>query len=116
MAASFQDGCYYVTQNKRSRKLSDHRYCIKLKGNIHHSFKCCGQALLVCNFLFTYPQNRGQTCQSQKSFTDKVQKLFSVMEDLGNPFQEEFKDLLTLNIRSAHIEHKTLHIPVLLSW
>ena len=35
MAASFQDGGYYVTQNKCFRKLSDHRYCNKLKGSIH---------------------------------------------------------------------------------
>ena len=44
-----------------------------------------------------------QTSQSQKSFTDKVQKLFDVMKDLGNPFQEESKDLLTLDTKTiAH--------------
>ena len=49
MAASVQDGDYYMTQNKCFQKLSDHRYCIKLKGSVHdHSLKCCGQALLVC--------------------------------------------------------------------
>ncbi len=37
-----------------------------------------------------------QTSQSQKAFTDMVKKLFSAMKDLGNPFQEESKDLLTL--------------------
>ncbi|KAL0198142.1 hypothetical protein M9458_006682, partial [Cirrhinus mrigala] len=44
-----------------------------------------------------------QTRQSQKSFTDKVQRLFAVMKDLGNPFQEESKDLLTLDTKNiAH--------------
>ncbi len=40
-----------------------------------------------------------QTKQSQKSFTDKVMKLFSAMKDLGNLFQEESKDLLTLDTK-----------------
>lgn len=40
-----------------------------------------------------------QTRQSQKSFTDKVKKLFRAMKDLGNPFQEESKDLLTLDTK-----------------
>ena len=43
------------------------------------------------------------TSQSQKSFTDKVQKLFGVMKDVGNPFQEESNDLLTLDTKTiAH--------------
>ncbi len=37
-----------------------------------------------------------QSSQFQKVFTDMVKKLFSAMKDLGNPFQEESKDLLTL--------------------
>ena len=44
-----------------------------------------------------------QTSQSQKLFTDKVQKLFGVMKDLGNPFQEESNDLVTLDTKTiAH--------------
>ena len=38
-----------------------------------------------------------QTSQSQKSFTDKVQKLYFAMKDLGNPFQEESRDLITFD-------------------
>ena len=40
-----------------------------------------------------------QTSQSQKAFTDKVKTLFSAMKDLGNPFQEVSKDLLTLDTK-----------------
>ncbi len=44
-----------------------------------------------------------QTSKSQKSFTDKVQNLFGVMKDLGNPFQEESRDLLSLETKTiAH--------------
>ena len=44
-----------------------------------------------------------QSYQSQKSFRNQVQKLFCVMKDLGNPFQEESKDLLTLDTKTiAH--------------
>lgn len=53
MAANFQDGGYCGNQTDNIRKLIDHRYCIKLKGNIHdHTMKSCGQALLVCIFFY----------------------------------------------------------------
>lgn len=42
-------------------------------------------------------RRHGQTSQSQKFLIDKVQKLFAVMKDLGNPFQEEYEVLLTLD-------------------
>ena len=41
-----------------------------------------------------------QTNLSQKSFSDEVQKLFGEMKDLGNPFQEKSKDLLTLDSKT----------------
>lgn len=41
--------------------------------------------------------------QARKTSTDKVQKLFGVIKDLGNPFQEESNDLLTLDTKTiAH--------------
>lgn len=44
-----------------------------------------------------------QTYRSQKSFSDKVQKLYGVIKDLGNPFQEESRDLLALDSKAiAH--------------
>ena len=38
-----------------------------------------------------------QTNMSQKTFSEQVDKLFNEMKDLGNPFQEESGDLLTLD-------------------
>ena len=32
-----------------------------------------------------------------KAFFDKVQKLYTVMQDMGNPFMEETGDLFTLD-------------------
>ena len=44
-----------------------------------------------------------QNMKSQKSFSDKVQNLFSVMKDLGNPLQEESSYLLSLETKTiAH--------------
>ena len=44
-----------------------------------------------------------QTAQSQKTFTDKVQKLFGVTTNLGNPFQDESKDLIAMDTNAiAH--------------
>ena len=40
-----------------------------------------------------------QNNQSQKSFADKVKKLFVTMKELGNPFLEESKDLLVLDTK-----------------
>lgn len=40
---------------------------------------------------------------AQRQFLDKAQKLTKVMQDLGNPFQEESSDLLTLDTKDiAH--------------
>ena len=46
-----------------------------------------------------------QTSQSQKSFTDRVQKLYVAMKDLSNPFQDESKELITLDTKT--IAHPT---------
>jgi len=35
--------------------------------------------------------------QTQKVFLEKVEKLYTVMKDMGNPFQEETSELLTLD-------------------
>lgn len=44
-----------------------------------------------------------QTKHTQKSFFDKVQKLYTVMKDMGNPFINETGDLFTLDTKSiAH--------------
>ena len=44
-----------------------------------------------------------QTERNQRLFMDKVNKLTKVIGDLGNPFQEESKDLLTLDTKDiAH--------------
>lgn len=51
-----------------------------------------------------------QTYRSQKSFSDKVQKLYGVIKDLGNPFQEESRDLLTLDSKAIAAELVGTHL------
>jgi len=41
-----------------------------------------------------------QTEHTQKAFFDKVQKLYTVMKDMGNPFMDETGDLFTLDTKS----------------
>lgn len=60
-----------------------------------HQYELASQAKLGNEDI----RHHEQTSQSQKSFTDKVKNLFSAMKDLGNPFQEESKDLLTLDTK-----------------
>ena len=44
-----------------------------------------------------------QTEHTQKAFFDKVQRLYIVMKDMGNPFMDETGDLFTLDAKSiAH--------------
>lgn len=40
-----------------------------------------------------------QNLTAQKTFFDKVQKLSSVMREMGNPFQEDSSDLLVLHTK-----------------
>ena len=40
-----------------------------------------------------------QTSQSQKAFYEKVRKLQTVISDMGNSFQEESAELLTLDAK-----------------
>ena len=40
-----------------------------------------------------------QTEHTQKAFFDKVQKLYTVMKYMGNPFMEETEDLFTLDTK-----------------
>ena len=40
-----------------------------------------------------------QTEHTQKAFFDKVQKLYTVMKDMGNPFMDETGDLFTLDTK-----------------
>lgn len=44
-------------------------------------------------------KHREQTSQSQKAFYGKVTKLTAVINEMGNPFQEESSDLLTLDTK-----------------
>ena len=46
-----------------------------------------------------------QTDQAQKVFLDKVEKLCQATNDMGNPFQEESQDLLSLDTKD--IAHHT---------
>lgn len=65
-----------------------------------HQYELASQAKLVNKDI----RHHEQTSHSQKFFTDNVKKLFSAIKDLGNPFQEEFKDLLTLDTKIfAHL-------------
>ena len=40
-----------------------------------------------------------QTARAQLHFVEKVGKLYRVMQEMGNPFQEETADLLTLGTK-----------------
>ena len=44
-----------------------------------------------------------QTPQAQKTFKERVDKLSQALKDLGNPFQEDSKDLYSLDTKDiAH--------------
>ena len=55
-----------------------------------------------------------QTPTYQRSFLDKVQRLTSTLEEMGNPFQEENGDLLSLDTKdiasTAGAERIVTHI------
>lgn len=40
-----------------------------------------------------------QTIGVQRMFLEKVEKLSQIMTDMGNPFQEEIQDLLSLDMK-----------------
>ena len=42
-----------------------------------------------------------QTVQAQRGFLEKSGKLTEVFEDMGNPFQEESSDLLSLDTKNT---------------
>ena len=46
-----------------------------------------------------------QTLSAQTSFLERVEALFRVIQELGNPFQEESADLLALDKRTLQIQH-----------
>ena len=46
-----------------------------------------------------------QTSQSQKAFYEKVRKLQTVISDMGNSFQEESAELLTLDAKVIAFQH-----------
>ena len=47
--------------------------------------------------------HREQTAHAQKTFLERINKLFSTINEMGNPFMEETKDLVTLDTkRVAH--------------
>ena len=48
-----------------------------------------------------------RTMQAQRAFLDKVDRLTNVLHDMGNPFQEESSDLLTLDTKD--IAHTSVH-------
>ena len=49
-----------------------------------------------------------QTMQAQRAFLEKVVgKLTNILQDMGNPFQEESSDLLTLDTKD--IAHQSVH-------
>jgi len=49
-------------------------------------------------------RHHGQTEQDQRVVFEKVDKLYKVMKDIGNPFQEESENLLTLDTKNiAHL-------------
>ena len=48
-----------------------------------------------------------RTIQAQRAFLDKVHRLTIVLHDMGNPFQEESSDLLTLDTKD--IAHTCVH-------
>lgn len=48
-----------------------------------------------------------QTIPAQRIFLEKVGRLTKVLQDLGNPFQEESNDLLTLDTKD--IAHTSVH-------
>ena len=50
-------------------------------------------------------QHHEQTAHAQKTFLDRVDKLFSTIKEMGNPFLEESKDLLTID--SKIVAHPT---------
>ena len=41
-----------------------------------------------------------QTLSAQKSFSEKVKSLCAVMQEMGNPFQEESADLMVLDTKN----------------
>ena len=41
-----------------------------------------------------------QKLEAQKYFLEKAKALFTVLKDMGNPFQEESADLLVLDIKN----------------
>ena len=45
-------------------------------------------------------RHHNQTEHAQRAFFEKVLKLYSTMKEMGNPFQEETKDLLTLDTKA----------------
>ena len=48
-----------------------------------------------------------RTMQAQRAFLEKVGKLSNVLHDMGNPFQEELGDLLTLDTKD--VAHQSVH-------
>ena len=60
----------------------------------------------ACNVLLLFRQGIGlvrstdeQILNAQKSFFENVKSLSSVMQEMGNPFEEESEDLLVLDTR-----------------
>ena len=45
----------------------------------------------------TNPKHHEQGTTRQKAFADKVRSLVAVMDELGNPFFDRTKDLLTID-------------------
>ena len=48
-------------------------------------------------------KHQEQTEHTPKAFFDKIQKLYTVMKDMGNPFMNETGDLFTLDTKASHI-------------
>ena len=46
-----------------------------------------------------------QTLSAQTSFLERVEALFRMIQELGNPFQEESADLLVLDKMTLQIQH-----------
>lgn len=54
-------------------------------------------------------EHHDQTKNAQKVFVERVEKLTTVMQEFGNPFQEESADLLTLDTKDiAHPDNAAL--------
>ena len=48
----------------------------------------------------TSRKHREETGSAQRTFLDKVTRLCAAIEEMGNPFEEESADLLTLDIKN----------------